>query len=135
MEKTWKPIVAGIICIVAGILCVIPSLIVGWIFAPIGAALIIVSIIPLVGGICALRRKIWGLALAGSIFTLLNSVVLGVFGAIAFLAILGAHVDNPGAGPIESDPLLNGLSYGLAIFPILGILAIIFIILGKREFK
>ena len=135
-RKTWKPTVAGILCIIAGILCVIPSIVVGIIFTPIGAALIIVGIIPIVGGIYALRRRIWGLALAGSILTLLNSVVLGVFGVIVFLAILGAYSDNPSAtNSISSNPLLNGLMIALTIFPIFGIAAIIFVIMGKREFK
>jgi hypothetical protein len=145
-KRTWKPTAAGILCIIAGVLCVIPSIIVGWIYTPIGAALVIVAIVPIVGGIFALRRRIWGLALAGSIFTLLNTVVLGMFGAIVFLAILGAYVDNPSAIPfnateaeanaiIWSDPLLNALIVGLAILPIFGILAIIFVIKGKREFK
>jgi len=135
-KRTWKPTAAGIICIIAGVLCVIPSIVVGIIFTPIGAALIIVGIIPIVGGIFALRRRIWGLALAGSIFTLLNSVVLGMFGAIVFIAILGAYVDNPSVTtPISSDPLLNGLIVALTVFPIFGIAAIIFVIMGKGEFK
>jgi hypothetical protein len=83
-----------------------------------------------------LRRKIWVLALAGSIFTLLNSLILGIFGAIAFLAILSAYMDNPSVTtPISSDPLLNGITVLLTIFPIFGILAIAFVVLGKREFK
>jgi hypothetical protein len=135
-KRTWKPIAAGILCIIAGVLCAIPSIVVGQIFAPIGAPLIIASTIPIVGGIYALRRRIWGLVLAGSIFTLLNSLILGIFGAIAFLAILGAYVDNPSVTiPISSDSLLNGIIVVLTIFPIFGILAIIFVIMGKREFK
>lgn len=105
MEKTWKPTVAGILAIIAGALEVIIGLLfaagvgilggifgMGWlsvIFAP----LIIFGIIAIVGGIYALRRRIWGLALAGSICALV--------------------------GP----------------WFILGVLAIIFVILGKGEFK
>jgi hypothetical protein len=105
MEKTWKPTTAGILALIAGALEVIIGLLfaagvgvlggilgMGWlsvIFAP----LIIFGIIAIVGGIYALRRRIWGLALAGSICALIGPWFL------------------------------------------LGILAIIFVSLGKREFK
>jgi hypothetical protein len=105
MEKTWKPTVAGVLAIIAGALGVIIGVLfaggvgvlggifgMGWlsvIFAP----LIILGIIAIVGGICALGRRIWGLALAGSICALIGPWFL------------------------------------------LGILAIIFVSLGKREFK
>ena len=104
MEKTWKPTVAGVLDIIAGSLEVVIGIVVaalgsvGWFFgmgwmSAIGAPLIIFGIIAIVGGIYALRRQVWGLALAGSIFALV--------------------------GP-----------WGL-----LGLLAIIFVSLGKREFK
>jgi hypothetical protein len=105
MEKTWKPTVAGVLTIIAGVLEAIIGLLfaagigilggvvgMGWlsiIFAP----LIIFGIIAIVGGVCALRRRIWGLALAGSICALIGPWFL------------------------------------------LGILAIIFVSLGKREFE
>lgn len=105
MEKTWKPTTAGILALIAGALEVIIGLLfaagvgilggilgMGWlsvVFAP----LIIFGIIAIVGGIYALRRRIWGLALAGSICALVGPWFL------------------------------------------LGILAIIFVSLGKREFK
>jgi hypothetical protein len=110
MEKTWKPTVAGILAIIAGALQVIVGIAVatvsgiggaligigwltGWWGAAISAPLIVFGIIALVGGIYALRREVWGLALAGSICALI--------------------------GP----------------WFVLGILAIIFVSLGKREFK
>jgi hypothetical protein len=104
MEKTWKPTVAGILALIAGALQVIFGIVIaavgslGWFFgmqwfSAIGAPLIIFGIIAIIGGIYALRRQIWGLALAGSICALI--------------------------GP----------------WFILGVLAIIFVSLGKREFK
>lgn len=104
MEKTWKPTVAGILAIIAGALEVIIGIAIaafggiGWFFgmvlvSAIGGPLIVFGIIAIVGGIYALRREVWGLALAGSICALV--------------------------GP-----------WGL-----LGLLAIIFVSLGKREFK
>ena len=111
MERTWKPTTAGILCIIAGAIGVIAGIVVavvgsigsifvglgwlvelGWLGA-MGAALIILGVIAIVGGSCALRRRVWGLALAGSI--------------CAFI--------GPGT--------------------ILGILAIIFVSLGKGEFE
>jgi hypothetical protein len=105
MEGTWKPTVGGILAIIAGALQVIMGIviaalggIIGAFFGIVwpsvfGAPLIILGIIAVVGGIYALKRKIWGLALAGSICALI-------------------------------DPWF-----------ILGVLAIIFVSLGKGEFK
>ena len=103
-ERTWKPTAAGILCIIAGTIGVITGIvftvlgsIIGAFFGvawgAFGVPSIILGIIAIVGGIYALRRRVWGLALAGSICALL--------------------------GP----------------WFILGILAIIFVILGKGEFE
>ena len=58
----------------------------GWlsvIFAP----LIIFGIIAIVGGIYALQRRVWGMALAGSIFALIGPwFILGIL-AIIFVAL------------------------------------------------
>jgi len=109
-EKTWKPTAAGILCIIGGavglLLCLFWTLIALILMgdfpgaelsidAPIVRFWIlggIAIIIAIVGGICALRRRIWGLALAGSICALVG-------------------------------------------FGIAGILAIIFVVRGKREFE
>jgi len=86
MERTWKTKTGGILAIVAGAVSVIEWVAVaalgvfewGWLagggllgsggIAEGGAAIVIViGIIAIVGGIFALRRKRWRLALAGSI--------------------------------------------------------------------
>jgi hypothetical protein len=98
MEKTWKPTVGGILAIVAGALQVIMGIAIaavggiggafigmGWLSA-IGAPLIILGIIAIVGGIYALKRRIWGLALAGSICALIGPWILGI-PAIVFVAL------------------------------------------------
>jgi hypothetical protein len=98
MEKTWKPTVGGILAIVAGALQVIMGIAVaavggiggafigmGWLSA-IGAPLIILGVIAIVGGIYALKRRIWGLALAGSICALIGPWILGI-PAIVFVAL------------------------------------------------
>jgi len=131
MDKTWKPKAAGILCIVAGLLCLIPSIVVALIDTPIGGALVIVAIIPIVGGICALRRRIWGLALAGSIFALIVPAVL----VTLLIWFLGAVLsDGWSPVPTITEILARGwyLFVGLGI-P--GILATMFIIMGKSEFK
>jgi hypothetical protein len=102
-----------------------------------GALVTVPGIVPIVGGIYALRRKRWGLALAGSIFTLLNCVILGICGIIGFIFVFLGCVDNPGAHFELSDftSLGIGLIVGLTIFGILGLLALILVIRGKREFR
>jgi hypothetical protein len=105
MEKTWKPTVVGVLAIIAGVLGLIIGVLfatgvgllggifgMGWLSA-IFAPLIVFGVIAIVGGICALQRRIWGLALAGSICALIGPWFL------------------------------------------LGILAIVFVSLGKREFR
>ncbi len=107
--KTWKPTVAGILAIVAGAGGVIVwTLIILGVFIfliasstsggmnlpilhskliPVWVALLAIpfmalSILAIVGGVFALHRRIWGLALAGSIGALFCSTVLGVVAII-----------------------------------------------------
>ena len=44
--------------------------------------LLIVGILPIIGGIYALQRKKWGLALAGSIVAIIGSSVMGILSTI-----------------------------------------------------
>ena len=98
MEKTWKPTVAGILNIVSGAsgLTVVIGLIIaisvtGGFHIPgteeiprfvpnlltgIAVPLAIFSILSLIGGIYAVQRKLWGLALAGSISAIFASTPL-----------------------------------------------------------
>jgi tetratricopeptide (TPR) repeat protein len=131
MKRIWMLRAAGTLCIIAGVSIVV---IAGELFGlscggsppldaytglafillalPLIILLIIVGTVAIVGGIYALRRKNWGLALAGSILTLLSSVVLGIYGIIF----------------IHSFVLFD-------VYASAGILAIIFVVLGKGEFK
>ena len=116
MEKTWKPTAAGILTIIAGILGLligillavglgIAGTIIGMIpgfpgvglLGLIGIPGIILSIVAIVGGIYALRRKLWGLALAGAICALLFT--LPFLGWI--LAILAIIFVSLGKGEFE----------------------------------
>jgi len=112
METTWMPKVAGILDIVAGSLGLFFSLMMALWFAafsfflPMGTAefndvpmsfmaifmipwaifMFAAGILAIVGGIYTLRRKKWGLALAGSIAAFFGSAPLGV-AAIIFTAL------------------------------------------------
>ena len=94
MEKTWKPVTAGILNIIAGVIGAIGGLVVGviggtaagladlpgmgGIFAAIAIPSIILGVVAIVGGVYALKRKLWGLALAGSICSLICVWFLGI---------------------------------------------------------
>jgi len=107
MEKTWKPTAAGILTIIAGFLGLLiglalavglgimgslAGLIPGFpgvasFLALIAVPGIILSIVAIVGGIYAIKRSVWGLALAGAICALLFTVpFLGWI--LAILAII-----------------------------------------------
>ena len=103
MEKTWKPTTAGILSIIAGVIGAIGGIMLAvigrsiplipttpeigaGILAAIGIPLIILGIVAIVGGIYALRRRLWGLALAGSICSLICVWFLGI-PAIIFAAL------------------------------------------------
>ena len=94
MERTWKPTTAGILCIIAGAIGVITGIVVavvggiGWFFgipwfSAIAVPIIVLGIIAIVGGSYALKRRVWGLALAGSI-----CAFFGPWGLLGILAII-----------------------------------------------
>jgi|ETNmetMinimDraft_20_1059909.scaffolds.fasta_scaffold198232_1 hypothetical protein len=90
MERTWKPTTAGILSIIAGTLSLIACIwclmftypmIYGldlaekWdeiaqILGVVGVVFINLGVISILGGIFALKRRLWGLALAGAICAL-----------------------------------------------------------------
>ena len=115
MERTWMPKAAGVLNLVAGVFFLIggialaglpgtpmaeavagyveyslgsgvtPSL-VTMVISILSAWLIILGIISALGGVYALKRSLWGLALAGSIATLIYFTPLGI-PAIIFTAL------------------------------------------------
>jgi len=112
-NKTWKPTTAGILSIVAGAMGVIGGIAIavlagaiaaGLKFVPeiprifgavdiplisgVGIPMIILGAVAIVGGIYALKRRVWGLALGGAICALLvpPGTVLGIL-AIIFVAM------------------------------------------------
>lgn len=102
-KKTWMPTTAGILDIISGSFGLIgfcALVIAGGVvrFAPniprflppmfmgLALPLVIVGILAIVGGIYALQRRNWGLALAGSIAAFFPSWLLGI-AAIIFTAL------------------------------------------------
>jgi hypothetical protein len=94
-KETWMPTTAGILDIIAGscgIIAALGSVFVGGIirfvpqaptflgpiFAALSVPFALIGILAIVGGIYAMRRKIWGLALAGSIAALFPYWFLGL---------------------------------------------------------
>ena len=98
--RTWKGTTAGVLTIIGGIAGIAIGALVAFLggggflygipglelIAGIGAGIIALGIIALIGGIFALRRKIWGLALTGAIFALFPLFFLGI-PAIIFIAM------------------------------------------------
>ncbi len=99
MEKTWKQTVVGILDVVAALsalsVCVLtilsasaarepPTPVRGSLFG-IAVLFALVGLFALAGGIFALRRKAWCLALAGSIAASLSPLPLGIPAAIMML--------------------------------------------------
>ena len=145
MKRTWMPRVAGILCIIVGIIDLIPVMAVMAIifsnmfalraiprFAPLILIplilLLVFGIMPIVGGIYALRRRRWKLALAGSICCPLSALSLLVF----YFLLVGilAYPDTPESS--VTILMILGFIVGFVIF---GILPIVFVVNSKGEFK
>jgi len=115
MEGTWKPTTAGVLTIIAGglgigagaliTLLAIPlglggalagalkeaaigGMMVGLarIIGIIGSGMIGLGVVAIVGGIYAIKRRLWGFALAGAILATICSTPLGVL-AIIFVTM------------------------------------------------
>jgi hypothetical protein len=67
--QTWKPTVAGALTISAGIIILIFGIVLVGVspLFTVGLVAVMISTVALAGGLCALKRRVWGLALAGSI--------------------------------------------------------------------
>lgn len=99
VEKTWKPTTAGILAIISGVFGCLYGILIAVVgstlgamggipfLGAVGAPLIILGIVAIVGGAYALKRRAWGLALAGSICALFSPAgLLGIL-AIIFVAM------------------------------------------------
>jgi hypothetical protein len=125
MERTWMPTVAGILSIVAGGISLLGSTLAGigvaifftsayygprnqffpeataWAF--VFLPYFIISALAVAGGVFALRRRIWGLALAGSICAFLTgwAWALGV-AAIVLTGMSKREFDR--LNPVQPQP-------------------------------
>ena len=103
MNKTWKPTTGGILSIICGSLGVLTGIMVAlggsisWligipfatrILAMIGIPCILLGAIAIIGGIFAIQRRTWGMALAGAIcaFLIPPPFILGIL-AIVFISM------------------------------------------------
>ena len=96
VEKTWQPTTAGTLNIISGCFGIVggvyianigglewdlPALVIA-IVGVVGISRIALGVIALIGGIFARRRKLWELALAGSIVSILCAPPLGILSTI-----------------------------------------------------
>ena len=101
VEKNWASTAGGVLSIIAGVIHLCERLAIGILFdrfAPelpnlpfasiwiIVVPLLIPAIISIVGGIFAIRKRIWGLALAGSICAI-SAPISGFIGVAATVLI------------------------------------------------
>ena len=106
-RRTWMPTTTGILSIISGVLGLLYGLVLILLFsmlAPMmglygasaaearvvmtvmqafGIPLVILGIVAIVGGVYAIRRRIWGLALAGAI-----CAIFSVFGILGILSVI-----------------------------------------------
>ena len=113
MLRVWKSLTAGIMSIIAGMIGIgggaIVSLMGDFVsesggifgFEPFGVPTIILGIVAVVGGIFALRRRIWWLAVSGAIFAIPCMPVLGTL-AIIFIALADHEFEAPSRAEARS---------------------------------
>jgi hypothetical protein len=92
MKKTWLPTAAGILDIIQGGLNLVGVFVLTYALSLISTApttLTVITILASISGILAvicgfytLQRKIWGLALAGSIAAIFPASILGVLATV-----------------------------------------------------
>src|SRR4030042_630126 len=146
-KETWMPTTAGILDIVAGSFVLlggitllifgtigssiipyfvpqVPPVMAAVIFSSIAVPLILIAILAIVGGVYALQRKIWGLALAGSIAAFFSPAwVLGV-AAIVLRALAYTRGIDPTM--VIPETLILSIAVIFAIFAVIAdILAIV----------
>ena len=102
-EHTWKPTTAGVLTIISGVvyfLCLFCLLIAGVITGAISEVptwvpsllyglsipTVILGVLAIIGGVFALKRRSWGMALTGAIAAFIISFVFGLC-AIIFLVM------------------------------------------------
>lgn len=111
METTWKPIVAGVLNVTVGVVTLMGTFFMAMLLVGIGGGilaigriadlipfwfsvsvegflviaaiiLVVLSALPLWGGIYAIQRKNWGWALIGSILAIFSSAIVGIISTV-----------------------------------------------------
>ena len=99
--KTWKPMVGGILLVIAGVIAVVEWALLTAVLAAFlsfipgvsgivfvcGAIGVIFGLIALLGGIMAIRRRMWGIAMVGSILGLFT-IGFAVFFETSILSLI-----------------------------------------------
>jgi len=114
MVRTWMPVTAGILSIIAGAVSLLGTLFLVLAFTAyyvvdgvssleypisvVGTAIFapffLLSVVAIAGGIFALKRKFWGLALAGAICAVLTILAWPLGAAAIVLLALSKHEFN-----------------------------------------
>ena len=120
MEETWKSTTGGVLAIIGGVITLFLSIglfiaasvlnyadnwATNWglgslplniapIFIAFAIPLLLCAILAFIGGICAIQRKMWGLALAGSIAAFFPAWIFGL-GSIIFIALSREEFNQP----------------------------------------
>ena len=90
----------------------------------VGVALLVLGTIAIVGGVSAVKRKRFGLSLAG--------VICAVPSVIFSVSLAGGI---PGLSSVIRNLRLAGFIFCTLPSGLLGILAVVFVAVGKREFE
>ena len=109
VQRTWMPTTTGILSIISGalgliyglILTLLPSMlapmmglygagaaeaqVVMMVFLVLGIFLIILGIVAIIGGVYSLKRRVWGMALAGAICAIFS--VIGILGILSVIFV------------------------------------------------
>ena len=106
------PLVGGVLCILSGALELVFGIFISNapIFNGICAALVLVfSILAILGGLCAVLKRLFGMAIVGAIFAMLNPFTFGagfIMGLIALILIaIGKDNFVPMGGAVPPPPM------------------------------
>lgn len=78
MEKTWKPMVAGILIFIAALTSGVTFTIAKSLGVPPVLTTIILVVLPAISGLGAIKRKWWNWTLAGAICSILSMPLFGI---------------------------------------------------------
>jgi len=129
MERTWKPIAAGILCIIAGVI----GLISGTTIVVIGSIAGVHIVVPWIGLISGMTiAVIYSIAGVGTAVPWIGAVGIPfiVLGTISIVG--GVHAVRRRSWGFA---LAGSICAPVAGHLVLGILAIVFVAMGKDEFE